>query len=466
VTDHSQAVLVDELSERIKHDRKNDQDKVPVSRYWLNIDDIRVQTGEAMAADIYGAQQTRFLTNGSTQGIHALIMTACKPGDKILLPRNVHRSVLGGLVLSGAEPVFVMPQYDEERGLLRQIHADDVAMALAENPDCQAVLVVSPNYQGVAAELSRLADLCHQRKIPLLVDEAHGPHAGFHPDLPASALSCGADGTVQSTHKLMGALTQSSMVHIQGELLDTQRFQDVIDLLRPRAASLMLLASLDGARRQLALYGNELLDCAVKLAAFARMQINDMPHLKCYTAAEMSGAAFDGTKLTVRVSDLGMSGPEAEDILRRHHRIQAEYADLHNLLFLITIGDSEETVAALLAALDALSRTPGKSGQEGPYFPLPSQGWERAISLQEAYFAEFISLPLAESVDRISHGVICPYPPGIPVVYPGERLTADSVNYLMRVWHAGIPVLGLKENEGEPFVPVVRLEENAWKITI
>ena len=463
MTDHSRAVLVDILGERIKHDRMNTQDKVPVSRYWLDIHDIRVQTGETMAADLYGASQTRFLTNGSTQGIHALIMTACKPGDSILLPRNVHRSVLGGLLLSGAEPVFVMPRYDEEKGLLMQIQADDMAIALAENPDCRAVLVVSPNYQGAAADLARLADLCHQRTIPLLVDEAHGPHLGFHPDLPPSALSCGVDGTVQSTHKLIGALTQSSMVHIQGDLLDRQRFHDVTDLLRPRNASLMLLASLDGARRQMATCGNELLGRAVKLAAFARAQINGMPHLKCFTAQEMGGAAFDGTKLTVQVSGLGMSGPEAEEILRRQHRIQAEYADLHNLLFLITIGDSEVTVAALLAALDALSKTPRKEAQERQYFPFPSQGWEKAMTLQQAFFAETISLPLGESVGRISHGVLCPYPPGIPLIYPGERLTAESVHYLMRVWHAGIPVLGLHEYDGEPRVPVVRLEEDAWK---
>ncbi len=451
-----QAPLVTALSRAIAGDTQSQNEKSTPLHYWLNIHDAPVEEAENLAAQFYGACQTRFLTNGSTQGIHALIMTACQPGDKILLPRNVHRSVLGGLILSRAEPIFVMPRYDQEKGLLQQVDIVDIEAALAQHPDCRAVLVVSPNYQGVAADLSSLAAKCHGMGIPLLVDEAHGPHFGIHPALPASALQCGADGAVQSTHKLIGALTQSSMVHLQGSLLNQERFLAVTDLLRPREASLLLLASLDAARRQMAQEGSALLTKAVDLAVGARFRINKVPGLRCFSKMEMGGAAFDPTKLTVQVSGLGITGPDADILLRQHRQIQAEYSDLHNLLFLITIGDTEETVAALVDALAALPGMVPKEKRVFAHHPQPDEVWVRAMSLDDAFHADFTSVPLAESIDLISHNVLCPYPPGIPVVYPGELLTEAGVKYLLEVWQQGIPVLGIREKDKIPHVSVVR----------
>jgi arginine decarboxylase len=458
-----QAPLVEALGQAVNNTKRNGEEAISPLGHRLDIMDERVKRAESLAAAFYGAENTRFLTNGSTQGIHSLIMTACQPGDKILLPRNVHRSVLGGLILSGAVPVFVKPYYDEEMGLLRQIEEDAIHRALTQNPDCRAVLVVSPNYHGVAADLSRLAELCHARRIPLLVDEAHGPHFGIHTDLPASALQCGADGVVQSTHKLIGALTQSSMVHIQGNILDAQRFADVVDLLRPQVTSLILLASLDGARRQMALEGKALLSEAVSLAEQARSQINRIEGLKCFSSEEMSGAAFDPTKLTVHVSGMGITGPEGEQYLRRQEQIQAEYADFHNILFLITIADTPKTVDQLIAALIAMSQTIREEKTECEHLPLPEESWERVIPLSDAFYAESQVIPLVKSEGQVSHSVLCPYPPGIPVVYPGERLTRSGVEYLLEVWRRGIPVLGIIQKNGIPCVSVVRQEEEGWK---
>ena len=463
MTDQKQAGLVDTLQTYLQFDENRSGDSAV--EHMVCVNHPALQAAEARAASLYGAGMTRFLSNGSTQGIHGLMMTACRAKDKILIPRNAHRSVLGGFVLSGADPVFVTPRYDPERGLLRQVLPEDVEAALVVHPDCRAVLVVSPNYQGVAADLSSLATICHQHKIPLLVDEAHGPHFGFHPALPPSALACGADGTVQSTHKLLGALTQSSMVHIQGGLLDPERFCDVLDLLRPQESSLMLLASLDGARRQMALEGEQLLEKANSLARYARDQINRLPGLTCFSAeeaADLGGAAFDCTKLTVQVSRLGITGPEAESCLRKEWQVQSEYADLHNVLFLITIGDTEDTVERLLEGLTALCEKPLRNRSSSETLPVPEGVWEPAIGIREALYGAARFIPLADSVGCISQGVLCPYPPGIPVVYPGERLTPAGVEYLMHVARSGIPIMGIQYIKGDHLVAVVRREDQLW----
>ncbi|MBV9388804.1 MAG: aminotransferase class I/II-fold pyridoxal phosphate-dependent enzyme [Chroococcidiopsidaceae cyanobacterium CP_BM_ER_R8_30] len=402
-----------------------------------------IQEAQKLAAEAFGAEHTRFLVNGSTSGVEAAILATCAPSDKIILPRNVHQSAISALILSGAIPVFVNPEYDPVLDIAHSITPDGVSAALEQHPDAKAVLMVYPTYYGVCGDVAAIAQLAHQHDIPLLVDEAHGPHFAFHPDLPTPALASGADLAVQSIHKVLGAMTQASMLHIQGNRIDTTRLSQSLQLLQSTSPSYLLLASLDAARQQMALQGQALMSHTLQLADRARTKISRIPGISVF---EPSGStpgfvALDKTRLTVTVSGLGLTGFEADEILNQQLDVIAELPSLQHLTFVISLGNTEADITALTQAFSILAtrqatnkRLASAIKQVALTADIP---YSSLISPRDAFFAETETLPIAKSCDRISAESVCPYPPGIPVLIPGEVITSTALDYLRNIQALG-----------------------------
>ena len=302
----------------------------------LGLDDLHharnvLRDAQALAAQAYGADQTFFLINGSSSGVQAMLMSACNPGDTVLVPRNAHKSTWGALIQTGALPVYVYPEYDFEFNLDHTPTLESYRKALDEHPEARALLIVSPTYYGVTADLRSIIDLAHERGVLALVDEAWGPHLQFSRLLPDSAMACGADIAVNSTHKLVGAFSQGSMLHVRSERVDLDRVASVVRLFLSTSPSCLILASLDTARMQMACEGDALLERTIRLAEDARKRINEIPGLACL-GPELLGrpgvCGFDPTRLTVRVNGLGHTGYEIEKLLRKRHHVQVEMSEL------------------------------------------------------------------------------------------------------------------------------------------
>lgn len=426
-----------------------------------------IQEAQQLAAEAFGALQTWFLVNGSTCGIEAAILATCGTGDKIILPRNVHSSAIAGLILSGAIPIFLNPEYNPGLDIAHSITPNAVQSALQQHPDAKAVLTVYPTYYGVCGDLSAIANITHQYNIPLLVDEAHGAHFAFHPELPTPALAAGADLTVQSIHKVLAAMTQASMLHIQGDRIDCDRISKALQLLQSTSPSYLLLASLDAARQQMALHGKMLMSRTLQLADQARTKISQIPGLSVLEIpsppyqgedsavrrfpplrrlsvglGQSSGfMALDKTRLTVTVSGLGLTGFEADEILDEKFAVTAEFASLQHLTFIISLGNTLADIEQLVQGFTTLAKEYRRSN-----LTLKSQTWENIVSTvshplhfspREAFFAVSETLPLAETSDRICAEIVCPYPPGIPVLMPGEVITKLVLDYLQQIQAMG-----------------------------
>ncbi|MCC0176238.1 aminotransferase class I/II-fold pyridoxal phosphate-dependent enzyme [Waterburya agarophytonicola K14] len=430
-----------------------------------------IKQAQELASNTFGASKTWFLVNGSTCGIIAGILAVCGEGDKIILPRNIHQSAIAGLVLSGAIPIFVNPEYDPQERLAYNVTADAVRQALTAHPDTKAVMVLHPTYQGICSDLKAIADLTHQYNIPLLVDEAHGAHFAFHPDLPPSAMTVGADLTVQSTHKVLSAMTQASMLHCQGDLICPQRINKALQLLESTSPSYLLLASLDAARQQMATQGQELMDRTLNLALEARNKIAAIPNLSILEPNLKPGCdRLDITRLTINVSNLGITGFAADEILHEKLNVTCELPLLHHLTFIISLGNTPEDVHNLIQACQTLPKSlwEAVSFRASPYgkrYPLgqvPKSLWE-AVSFRanpygkryplgqipksprKAYFAPTETVPINQASDRFCGELICPYPPGIPLLMPGEIITTEAIEYLQQVVVAGGTITGCKD---------------------
>lgn len=408
---------------------------------------------QVLAAAAFGAEQTWFLANGTTCGIEAAVLAICNPGDKLILPRNAHQSAIAALILSGAVPVFVEPAYDLSWGIAQGLTAAAVAIALEQHPDAKAVMMVYPTYYGACGEIEAIAQISHQHHIPLLVDEAHGAHFAFHPHLPTSALAAGADIAVQSTHKVLAALTQASMLHVQGSRIDRQRLSKALQLVQSTSPSYLLLASLDAARQQMATQGQALMSQTLELADRARTQIGQIPGLSvlqpaCSTAGCV---AFDPTRLTVDVSQIGITGFEADEILHQMG-VTAELPGLQHLMFMVTLGNTEQDIERLVKGFKTLAaRSLEQSVGQGEIkrlFPpsLPIAPTLPALTPRAAFFAKSETLPIEQTPNRISAELVCPYPPGIPVLFPGEVVTEGAIAYLQQVIAAGGVVTGCADS--------------------
>ncbi|AFZ23331.1 arginine/lysine/ornithine decarboxylase [Cylindrospermum stagnale PCC 7417] len=398
-----------------------------------------IQQAQELAADAFGAAKTWFLVNGSTCGIEAAILATCRMGDKIILPRNVHSSVISGLILSGAIPIFINPEYDEDLDIAHSITPTAVKTALEKYPDVKAVLTVYPTYYGVCGDLGAIAQITHQYHIPLLVDEAHGAHFAFHSAFPTTALAAGADLTVQSIHKTLGAMTQASMLHVQGHRIDIDRVSKALQLLQSTSPSYLLLASLDAARQQMAIYGESLMSRTLQLAETARTKISQIPGLSVLEMSNAGLIALDKTRLTVNVADLGLTGFAAEEILDEKLGVTAEFSSLQNLTFIISLGNDHADIEQLVQGLNHLAQIPQLTGrwQICKYKNDAIFGDFFGISPREAFFADSEILPLEQTQERICAEIVCPYPPGIPVLMPGEIITKLALEYLQQVQAMG-----------------------------
>ncbi|MFN6482286.1 MULTISPECIES: aminotransferase class I/II-fold pyridoxal phosphate-dependent enzyme [unclassified Nostoc] len=404
-----------------------------------------IQEAQQLAAEAFGASQTWFLVNGSTCGIEAAILATCGTGDKIILPRNVHSSAIAGLILSGAIPIFLNPEYDLVLDIVHSITPNAVESVLQQHPDAKAVLIVYPTYHGVCGDLSAIANITHQYNIPLLVDEAHGAHFGFHPELPTPALAAGADLTVQSIHKVLGAMTQASMLHVRGNRIDGDRISKALQLVQSTSPSYLLLASLDAARQQMALHGKMLMSRTLQLAEEARTRISQIPGLSILKMPRLEGSpgfvTLDETRLTVTVSGLGLTGFEADEILDEKFAVTAEFASLQHLTFIISLGNTPTDIEQLVQSFTTLAKEYRRTN-----LTVKSDLWQDIFTTQshalhfsprEAFFAVSEILPLIQASKRICAEIVCPYPPGIPLLMPGEIITKPVLDYLQQIQAMG-----------------------------
>ncbi len=404
-----------------------------------------INQAQDLAAQAFGATRTWFLVNGSTCGIEAAIMATCGAGDKIILPRNVHSSVIAGLILSGTIPIFINPEYDAVLDISHSITPESITQALHQHPDAKAVLMVYPTYYGVCGDVVSIANIVHQYNIPLILDEAHGAHFAFHPDLPISGLAAGADICVQSIHKTLGAMTQASMLHVQGNIVNYERISKALQLVQSTSPSYILMASLDAARAQMALQGHSLITQTLHLANTAHENLNKIPSISSLHQSPayqrgLGGFNLDPTRLTIKVSNLGITGFEADEILETQLEVRSELASLHNLTFIISIGNTQQDINKLIQAFNTLARM-APINKNNTKLNSTKYLWNNLtalnsllhISPREAYFAASETLPLDQTYSRISAETICPYPPGIPVLMPGEIITKEALEYLQKV---------------------------------
>ncbi|CAM4287576.1 aminotransferase class I/II-fold pyridoxal phosphate-dependent enzyme [Saccharibacillus endophyticus] len=419
-----------------------------------------IEEAQQLAADAFGATHTFFSVQGTSSAIITMILSVCGPGDKIIVPRNVHKSILGAIIYAGAKPVFIAPERDTNLGIDHGITVSSVKKALKLHGDAKALLVINPTYYGVCADLQQIVALSHSYGVPVLVDEAHGVLIHFHDQLPLSAMQAGADMAATSVHKLGGSMTQSSVLNVntRNGYINPKRVQTVISMLTTTSTSYILLASLDTARRQLALNGYAMAERALDFADYARSAINQIEGLYCFGEEILGSEAtydYDPTKITVQVRRLGITGYEAENWLRDNHNIEVEMSDMYNVLCLITAGDNESTVKVLLNALREMAqefRGQGKAIKELavkiPDIP------HLALLPRDAFYGETESIPFKDSADRIIAEFIYVYPPGIPILLPGEVITQENIDYITDHVEVGLPVKG-PEDRSVQFVKVI-----------
>ena len=408
-----------------------------------------IREAQELAAELYGADAAYFMVNGTTGAVHTMLLAALSPGDTVLVPRNAHRSMMGGILLSGARPVFLSPEIDGEWGIPMGLSVETVREAVEQHPDAKALALVSPTYYGVASDLREMAKILHEKGMLLLVDEAHGAHLKFHAGLPPQAMDAGADLAAQSTHKLLGSLTQSSMLLGRKGRVDFSRVQEAASLLQSTSPNYLLLASLDIARMQMAMEGRERIARAVRLSEGLREAVRGLDGLESF-GQEIVGnpgvCGLDATKVTISVRGLGLTGMEAERILRHQYKVQCELSDPYNLLFILSMADTETELASLVGALQGLARD--HFGQEtfSVSMELPEIPEQRMLP-REAFFADKERVALEWAAGRVSAEQVVFYPPGIPVLCPGELVSRELIAYIRRMQGLGRRIVGAEDAE-------------------
>ncbi len=406
-----------------------------------------IKEAEDLAADAFGASHAFLMVGGTTSSVQTMILSTCKRGDKIILPRNVHRSVINALVLCGAIPIYVNPEVDVKLGISLGMKREQVALAIRENPDAVAVLVNNPTYYGVCSDLKEIVDMSHKAGMYCLVDEAHGTHFYFGDNMPISAMAAGADMSSVSMHKSGGSLTQSSLLLI-GPNIHEGHVRQIINLTQTTSGSYLLMSSLDISRRNLARRGKEIFAKVVEMADYAREEINAIGGYYAFGRELINNDSiydFDATKLSVHTRDIGLAGIEVYDLLRDEYDIQIEFGDIGNILAYLSIGDRMQELERLVSALAEIRRRYQKTS-----YGLLSQEYlppEVVISPQEAFYAKKKSLPLADSIGCVCSEFIMCYPPGIPILAPGERVTEEIIQYIEYAKAKGCSMTGPEDPE-------------------
>ena len=402
-----------------------------------------IREAEELTAEAFGAAHAFLMVGGTTSAVQAMILSVAKRGDKIILPRNVHRSVMGAMVLCGAVPVYVNPECDSRLGIPLGMKVSEVEKAIKANPDAKAILVNNPTYYGICSDLRSIVKLAHQHGMLCLADEAHGTHLYFGENLPISAMAAGADMAAVSMHNSGGSLTQSSVL-LTGPAMNEGYVRQIINLTQTTSGSYLLLSSLDISRRNLALRGKEAFAGVVEMAEYARREINNIGGYYAYSRELINGDSiydFDVTKLAVNTLDIGLAGIEVYDLLRDEYDIQIEFGDLGNLLAYLSIGDRQRDIERLVGALSEVRRRFGKKDKAN----LMKQEYidpQVAVSPQDAFYADKESLPLRETEGRVCSEFVMCYPPGIPILAPGERITGPILDYIEYAKEKGCSMTG------------------------
>lgn len=390
-----------------------------------------IKEAEELTAEAFGAAHAFLMVGGTTSSVQGMVLTACKPGDKIILPRNVHKSAINALVLCGAVPVYIDPKVDTRLGIPLGMELKDVEAAIKENPDAKAILINNPTYYGICSDLKGLVKLAHDHNMMALVDEAHGTHLYFGPNLPLSAMAAGADMAAISMHKSGGSLTQSSIL-LLGPQVDVGYASQIINLTQTTSASYLLMASLDISRRNLALRGSESFAKVIEMAEYSRKEINEIGGYYAYGSEIINGGSiydFDVTKLAVHTRGIGLTGIEVYDLLRDEYDIQIEFGDLSNILAYISIGDRIQDIERLVGALEDIRRLYG-TDEAANLFTAEYISPIVAATPQQAFYAPKESLPIRETAGRICGEFVMCYPPGIPILAPGEVITKEIIDYI------------------------------------
>lgn len=404
-----------------------------------------IKEAQQLAAEAFGAKVAFFIVNGTTAAVQAMIMSTCKAGEKVIMPRNVHRSAINALVVCGAIPVYVNPGTNKRLGIPLGMSISDVEQAIHENPDAKAIMVNNPTYYGVCSDLKRIVELAHAHGMKVLVDEAHGTHFYFGENMPISAMAAGADMAAISMHKTGGSLTQSSML-LCGEGINEDYVRQIINLTQTTSGSYLLMVSLDIARKNLSINGKEMFRKTVDFVEYAREEINKLGGYYAF-ADELvdndSVYAFDPTKLSIHTRDIGLAGIEVYDLLRDDYSIQIEFGDIGNILAIVSAGDRNLEIERLISALSEIKRLHSKdpAGMFDHEYINP----QVVMPPQQAFYSDQRTMQIMESEGMICAEFVMCYPPGIPILAPGELITKDILNYIAYAKEKGCFMTGTQD---------------------
>ncbi len=406
-----------------------------------------IREAQELAAEAFGAAHAYFMVGGTTSAVQSMVLSVCKRGDKIILPRNVHRSVINIMILCGAVPVYVDPDLDRRLGIALGMKLSEVEKAVAKNPDAKAILVNNPTYYGICSNLKGITDLAHAHGMKMLVDEAHGTHFYFDRELPMSAMQAGADMAAVSMHKSGGSLTQSSFLLI-GPGMSEGYVRQIINISQTTSGSYLLMSSLDISRRNLALHGQEIFDKVREMVAYARGEINQIGDYYAYSKEIVNGDSvydFDITKLSVNTLPVGPAGIEVYDLLRDEYDIQTEFGDLGNVLAYVSVGDRPRDIERLVSALAEIRRL----YRRDPNSLMTAEYINPSVvfSPQDAFYSDKQSLPLRDCENRVCAEFVMCYPPGIPILAPGELITKDILDYILYAKEKGCSMTGPEDME-------------------
>ncbi len=406
-----------------------------------------IREAQELAAEAFGAAHAYFMVGGTTSAVQSMVLSVCKRGDKIILPRNVHRSVINIMILCGAVPVYVDPDLDRRLGIALGMKLSEVEKAVAKNPDAKAILVNNPTYYGICSNLKGITDLAHAHGMKMLVDEAHGTHFYFDRELPMSAMQAGADMAAVSMHKSGGSLTQSSFLLI-GPGMSEGYVRQIINISQTTSGSYLLMSSLDISRRNLALHGQEIFDKVREMVAYARGEINQIGDYYAYSKEIVNGDSvydFDITKLSVNTLPVGLAGIEVYDLLRDEYDIQTEFGDLGNVLAYVSVGDRPRDIERLVSALAEIRRL----YRRDPNSLMTAEYINPSVvfSPQDAFYSDKQSLPIRDCENRVCAEFVMCYPPGIPILAPGELITKDILDYILYAKEKGCSMTGPEDME-------------------
>ena len=404
-----------------------------------------IKEAEELAAEAFGAKHAFFMVGGTTSAVQSMILSAVKAGEKIILPRNVHRSVINAMILCGAIPVYVNPETNEQLGISLGMKVSEVKRAIAEHPEAKAIVVNNPTYYGICSDIKTIVKLAHDNNMLVLADEAHGTHFYFCDDMPPAAIHSGADIAAVSMHKSGGSLTQSSFL-LTGEGVNADYVRQIINLTQTTSGSYLLMSSLDLSRRNLAINGKEIFGKIKSMVNYARSEINEIGDYYAYSSELVNGDsvfAFDETKLSIHTLNTGLAGIEVYDILRDDYDIQTEFGDMGNLLAYISVGDREKDIERLISALSEIRRRfkRDKTGMLDTEYISP-----KVIETpQKAFYADKEQIPIAQSANRVCSEFVMCYPPGIPILAPGELITPQIIEYISYAKEKGCTLLGTED---------------------